>query len=233
MGIDALARYALVHCGSRGLGHQVAENFKVMLQASRSTVLPCRTASRRRPVERRGAGLLAAMRGAANYAWAKPPVHHPRCARPSAKYGEGEAARVELSTTSIISQDRGTLVAGKRKKLWCTAKGRRAPSRPGTRNTRAVRRRASLYDTGRYGPRSYVWWGRSRPWPRPGAPPPRGGRLESRAAGHDADDGRDVWPLWRHTASPCGRQLSASMRRPRAYKEVGDVCAWPTGRDFP
>ncbi len=74
MGIDRVGQVMLlVHCGSRGLGHQVADDYiKVMLDAMRqyNISVPDRQLACSPVKSPQGEAYMAAMRCAANYAWA-------------------------------------------------------------------------------------------------------------------------------------------------------------------
>ncbi len=74
MGINQLNQVMLlIHCGSRGLGHQTADDYiKVMLDAMReySIEVPDRQLACSPVSSPQGQAYLAAMRCAANYAWA-------------------------------------------------------------------------------------------------------------------------------------------------------------------
>jgi tRNA-splicing ligase RtcB len=74
MGIDHTGQVVLyVHCGSRGLGHQVADDYiKEMLRAmpKYGIQVPDRQLACAPVASPEGKAYLAAMRGAANYAWA-------------------------------------------------------------------------------------------------------------------------------------------------------------------
>ncbi|MBI2830943.1 MAG: RtcB family protein [Chloroflexi bacterium] len=74
MGIDGLGQVMLlIHCGSRGLGHQVADDYiKVMVRAMQEygIELPDRQLACSPVKSPQGQAYLAAMRCAANYAWA-------------------------------------------------------------------------------------------------------------------------------------------------------------------
>ncbi len=74
MGIDRIGQIVLmIHCGSRGLGHQVADDYiKVMLRVmpQYGIELPDRQLACAPIKSQEGQDYLAAMRGAANFAWA-------------------------------------------------------------------------------------------------------------------------------------------------------------------
>ena len=74
MGIDDIGQVMLyVHCGSRGLGHQVADDYiKVMVKAMQKygIQVPDRQLACAPVDSPEGKHYLTAMRGAANYAWA-------------------------------------------------------------------------------------------------------------------------------------------------------------------
>ncbi len=74
MGIDEVDQVMLyVHCGSRGLGHQVADDYvkeMVRAMAKYDIALPDRQLACSPVSSPEGQAYLAAMRGAANYAWA-------------------------------------------------------------------------------------------------------------------------------------------------------------------
>jgi len=74
MGINELEQVVLyVHCGSRGLGHQVADDYvkeMVRAMARYGIDLPDRQLACSPVKSPEGQAYLAAMRGAANYAWA-------------------------------------------------------------------------------------------------------------------------------------------------------------------
>src|SRR4030067_193927 len=74
MGIDRKGQVMLlVHCGSRGLGHQVADDYiREMVRAMQKygIEVPDRQVACVPVKSAEGQAYLAAMRGAANYAWA-------------------------------------------------------------------------------------------------------------------------------------------------------------------
>jgi tRNA-splicing ligase RtcB len=74
MGIDRVGQVMLlIHCGSRGLGHQIADDYiKVMLDAMRqyNINVPDRQLACSPIKSPQGEAYMAAMRCAANYAWA-------------------------------------------------------------------------------------------------------------------------------------------------------------------
>lgn len=74
MGVEAIGQIViLIHCGSRGLGHQVAEDYIRIMVSSlgrHSIEVPDRQLACAPVNSQEGRAYLSAMRGAANYAWA-------------------------------------------------------------------------------------------------------------------------------------------------------------------
>jgi tRNA-splicing ligase RtcB len=139
MGIEKKGQVMLfVHCGSRGLGHQVADDYiKLMVEAMHKYgfELPDRQLACAPVNSREGQDYLAAMRCAANYAWANRQcithwVRESFCQAMSC--GEGEAGlQLIYDVTHNIAKIEEHDVDGKKVRLCVHRKGATRAFPPG------------------------------------------------------------------------------------------------------
>ena len=228
MGIDRVGQVMLyVHCGSRGLGHQVADDYiKEMLRAmpKYGIEVPDRQLACAPVKSPEGQAYLAAMRCAANYAWANRQciTHWVREAFCRVMGMSETDAGLELiyDVTHNIAKIEEHEVDGKKEKLCVHRKGATRAFPAGHPDIpREIRERWASRSSfpGIWGGCPISWWARSRRCRRPSAPPAtaRGGcRAGRRPRGISA--GGTCWPRWKRAASPCGRAACPAWpRKPR------------------
>ncbi len=236
MGVDRIGQVVLyVHCGSRGLGHQVADDYiKVMLQAmpKYGIEVPDRQLAGAPVKSPEGQAYLAAMRGAANYAWANRQciTHWVREAF-CRVIGMGEgAAGLELiyDVTHNIAKIEEHDVDGKRQPLCVHRKGatRAFPAgHPDIPKKYSKIGQPILIpgDMGRY---SYILVGTEQAMKETWGSTCHGaGRLQSRAAAKKQMTGREVLNMLeaKGIAVRAGSLSGLAEEAPEAYKDVGDV----------
>jgi tRNA-splicing ligase RtcB len=236
MGMERLGQVMLyVHCGSRGLGHQVADDYiKVMLQAmpKYGIEVPDRQLACVPVNSPEAQAYLGAMRGAANYAWANRQciTHWVREAFCRVMgIGDG-AAGLELiyDVTHNIAKIEEHEVDGKREKLCVHRKGAtRAfpaghPDVPGKYKTIGQ----PILIPGDMGRASYILVGTEKAMKETWGSTCHGaGRRESRAAAKRQLSGRDVLAALeaKGIAVRAGSLAGLAEEAPEAYKDVGDV----------
>jgi tRNA-splicing ligase RtcB len=236
MGLDRVGQVVVyVHCGSRGLGHQVADDYiKVMLGAMQKydIAVPDRQLACAPVKSAEGQNYLAAMRGAANYAWANRQciTHWVREAF-CRVMGIGEAAAgLELiyDVTHNIAKIEEHEVDGKRETLCVHRKGatRAFPSgHPDVPKKYTTVGQPILIpgDMGRY---SYILAGTEKAMKETWGSTCHGaGRRESRAAAKKQLSGREVLNMLesRGIAVRAGSMSGLAEEAPEAYKDVSDV----------
>ncbi len=236
MGIDRTGQVMLyVHCGSRGLGHQVADDYiKVMLQAMQKygIEVPDRQLACAPVKSPEGQAYLAAMRCAANYAWANRQciTHWVREAFCRVMEMGDEAAGLELiyDVTHNIAKIEDHEVAGKREKLCVHRKGatRAFPAgHPGIPLKYALVGQPILIP-GDMGRASYILVGTEQAMKETWGSTCHGaGRRESRAAAKKQASGRDVLAALeaKGIVVRAGSLSGLAEEAPEAYKDVGDV----------
>jgi tRNA-splicing ligase RtcB len=236
MGIDRPGQVMLyVHCGSRGLGHQVADDFiKVMLRAMPryGIEVPDRQLACVPLKSPEAQAYLGAMRGAANYAWANRQciTHWVREAFCRVmEMGDG-AVGLELiyDVTHNIAKIEEHDVDGRREKLCVHRKGAtRAfpaghPDVPGKYNTIGQ----PILIPGDMGRASYILVGTEKAMKETWGSTCHGaGRRESRAAAKKQLSGREVLAALeaKGIAVRAGSLAGLAEEAPEAYKDVGDV----------
>jgi tRNA-splicing ligase RtcB (3'-phosphate/5'-hydroxy nucleic acid ligase) len=236
MGIDRLGQVMLyVHCGSRGLGHQVADDYiKVMLQAMQKygIEVPDRQLASAPVKSPEGQAYLSAMRGAANYAWANRQciTHWVREAF-CRVMGMGDyAAGLELiyDVTHNIAKIEEHEVDGKRQPLCVHRKGatRAFPAgHPGVPKKYSTIGQPILIP-GDMGRASYILVGTEQAMKETWGSTCHGaGRLQSRTAAKKQASGREVLAALeaRGIAVRAGSLSGLAEEAPEAYKDVGDV----------
>jgi tRNA-splicing ligase RtcB len=236
MGIDRLNQVMLyVHCGSRGLGHQVADDYiKVMLQAMQKygIEVPDRQLACAPVKSPEGQTYLAAMRGAANYAWANRQciTHWVREAF-CRVMGIGEAAAgLELiyDVTHNIAKIEDHDVDRKRETLCVHRKGatRAFPAgHPDVPGKYAAIGQPILIP-GDMGRASYILVGTEQSMKETWGSTCHGaGRIQSRAAAKKQMSGREVLHMLetKGIAVRTGSLSGLAEEAPEAYKDVGDV----------
>jgi tRNA-splicing ligase RtcB len=236
MGIDRPDQVMLyVHCGSRGLGHQVADDYiKVMLQAMHryGIEVPDRQLACAPVKSPEGQSYLGAMRGAANYAWANRQciTHWVREAFCRVTGLSDSAAGLELiyDVTHNIAKIEEHAVDGKSQPLCVHRKGAtRAfpaghPDIPG----KYSRVGQPILIPGDMGRASYILAGTERAMQETWGSTCHGaGRMQSRAAAKKQLSGREVLnALAAHGIAVRAGSLSGlAEEAPEAYKDVGDV----------
>jgi tRNA-splicing ligase RtcB len=236
MGLDRVGQVVVyVHCGSRGLGHQVADDYiKVMLEAMQKygIAVPDRQLACAPVKSAEGQNYLGAMRGAANYAWANRQciTHWVREAF-CRVMGIGEAAAgLELiyDVTHNIAKIEEHEVDGKREALCVHRKGatRAFPAgHPDIPKKYSAIGQPILIpgDMGRF---SYILAGTEKAMKETWGSTCHGaGRRESRAAAKKQMSGREVLNMLeaKGIAVRAGSLSGLAEEAPEAYKDVGDV----------
>jgi tRNA-splicing ligase RtcB len=236
MGLDRVGQVVVyVHCGSRGLGHQVADDYiKVMLGAMQKygIAVPDRQLACAPVKSAEGQNYLGAMRGAANYAWANRQciTHWVREAF-CRVMGIGEAAAgLELiyDVTHNIAKIEEHEVDGKRETLCVHRKGatRAFPAgHPDIPKKYSAIGQPILIpgDMGRF---SYILAGTEKAMKETWGSTCHGaGRRESRAAAKKQMSGREVLNMLesRGIAVRAGSLSGLAEEAPEAYKDVTDV----------
>jgi tRNA-splicing ligase RtcB len=137
-GLEEGAVTVMIHCGSRGLGHQVCDDYlKVMGRAAEKYgfELPDRQLACAPAESGEGRGYAAAMAGAANYAWANRQVimHFARKAFEKAfELGPRDIGmRLTYDVCHNIAKYETHTVDGKQRKLWVHRKGATRAFPPG------------------------------------------------------------------------------------------------------
>jgi tRNA-splicing ligase RtcB len=232
LGLAAGATCVLIHCGSRGLGHQVCTDFlPVMRQAAAAAgieladpQLAC-APFRSEPAQR----YFGAMRAAVNFAFANRQViaHKVRAAFREV-LGEGARLRQVYDVCHNIAKLERHLVDGREREVLVHRKGATRAFPPGHPLTPALYREVGQPvlvpgDMGRY---SFVLVGTDRAWRESFASCCHGaGRVQSRTKAQAATRGRDVL----RELADRGISVRAASRRtvdeehPEAYKDVADV----------
>jgi tRNA-splicing ligase RtcB len=236
MGMERPGQVMLyVHCGSRGLGHQVADDYiKVMLQAmpKYGIGVPDRQLACVPVKSPEGQAYLGAMRGAANYAWANRQciTHWVREAFCRVMGIGDSAAGLELiyDVTHNIAKIEEHEVDGKKEKLCVHRKGAtRAfpaghPDVPDKYKTIGQ----PILIPGDMGRASYILVGTEKAMKETWGSTCHGaGRRESRAAAKKQLNGRDVLAALeaKGITVRAGSLAGLAEEAPEAYKDVGDV----------
>jgi tRNA-splicing ligase RtcB len=238
MGIERPGQVVLmVHCGSRGLGHQVADDYiKGMVRAvpKYGIKVPDRQLAAAPVKSPEGQAYLGAMRCAANYAWANRQciTHWVRQAF-CRVLGIGEAAAgLELiyDVTHNIAKIEEHEVEGKKVKLCVHRKGATRAFPPGHPDLPPQYAAVGqpILIPGDMGRVSYVLVGTEQAMRETfGSTCHGAGRLQSRAAAKKQRGGRDVLAALeaKGIAVRAGSLAGLAEEAPEAYKDVEDVVA--------
>jgi tRNA-splicing ligase RtcB len=235
-GIDRVGQVMLyVHCGSRGLGHQVADDYiKVMLRAmpGYGISVPDKQLSCVPVKSNEGQAYLAAMRCAANYAWANRQciTHWVREAFCRVMgMDEGEAGlQLIYDVTHNIAKIEEHEVEGKQEKLCVHRKGATRAFPAGHKELPEKYRAVGqpILIPGDMGRTSYILAGTKQAMKETfGSTCHGAGRMESRAAAKRQQSGRDVLAALeaKGIAVRAGSLAGLAEEAPEAYKDVGDV----------
>jgi tRNA-splicing ligase RtcB len=236
MGIERLGQVMLyVHCGSRGLGHQVADDYiKVMLQAMQKygIEVPDRQLASAPVKSAEGQAYLAAMRGAANYAWANRQciTHWVREAFCRVMGIGDDAAGLELiyDVTHNIAKIEEHEVDGQRQQICVHRKGatRAFPAGHPDVPKKYSEIGQPILIPGDMGRASYVLVGTEKAMKETWGSTCHGaGRRESRAAAKRQLSGREVLSALdaKGITVRAGSLAGLAEEAPEAYKDVGDV----------
>jgi tRNA-splicing ligase RtcB len=235
-GIDRAGQVMLyVHCGSRGLGHQVADDYiKVMLRAmpGYSISVPDKQLACVPVKSTEGQAYLAAMRCAANYAWANRQciTHWVREAFCRVMGMSESEAGLELiyDVTHNIAKIEEHEVEGKQEKLCVHRKGATRAFPAGHKELPEKYRAVGqpILIPGDMGRTSYILTGTEQAMKETfGSTCHGAGRMESRAAAKRQQSGRDVLAALeaKGIAVRAGSLAGLAEEAPEAYKDVGDV----------
>ncbi len=236
MGIDRVGQVMLyVHCGSRGLGHQVADDYiKEMVRAMQKygIEVPDRQLACAPVDSPEGKNYLAAMRCAANYAWANRQciTHWVREAFCRVMgISESEAGlQLIYDVTHNIAKIEDHEVAGKKEKLCVHRKGatRAFPAGHPDVPPKYAHVGQPILIPGDMGRASYVLVGTEGAMKETfGSTCHGAGRMRSRSAMKKQLSGRDVLNALeaRGITVRAGSMSGLAEEAPEAYKDVGDV----------
>jgi tRNA-splicing ligase RtcB len=236
MGMERLGQVMLyVHCGSRGLGHQVADDYiKEMVRAMQKygIEVPDRQLACAPVNSPEGRAYLAAMRCAANYAWANRQciTHWVREAFCRVMgMSEGEAGlQLIYDVTHNIAKIEDHEVEGKKEKLCVHRKGatRAFPAGHPDVPQKYTRVGQPILIPGDMGRASYILAGTERSMQETfGSTCHGAGRMQSRAAAKKSQSGREVLNALeaRGITVRAGSMSGLAEEAPEAYKDVGDV----------
>jgi tRNA-splicing ligase RtcB len=236
MGIEQAGQVMLyVHCGSRGLGHQVADDYiKVMLRSMPKYAIevPDKQLACVPVKSGEGQAYLAAMRCAANYAWANRQcithwVREAFCLVTG--LSEGEAGlQLIYDVTHNIAKIEEHDVNGNKEKLCVHRKGatRAFPAGHPDLPEKYKDVGQPILIPGDMGRTSYILVGTERAMQETfGSTCHGAGRMESRAAAKRQQSGRDVLAALeaKGIAVRAGSLAGLAEEAPEAYKDVGDV----------
>lgn len=236
MGIDEIGQIVLyVHCGSRGLGHQVADDYiKEMMRAmpKYGIQVPDRQLACA-PVESpEGKHYLNAMRGAANYAWANRQciMHWVRDAFCRVMRIGEKAAGLELiyDVTHNIAKIEEHEIEGKKEPLCVHRKGATRAFPPRHPDVPEKYRSVGqpILIPGDMGRMSYILAGTEQAMKETfGSTCHGAGRMQSRSAMKKRLSGRDVLRDLesRGIAVRAGSMTGLAEEAPQAYKDVESV----------
>jgi len=225
----------LVHCGSRGLGHQVADDYiKEMVRAMQKygIEVPDRQLACSPVKSPEGQAYLAAMRCAANYAWANRQciTHWVREAfcRVLGKTEEEAGLELIYDVTHNIAKIEEHEVDGHRERLCVHRKGatRAFPAGHPDIPQKYSSVGQPILIPGDMGRVSYVLVGTERAMQETfGSTCHGAGRLQSRAAAKKRQSGRDVLAALeaRGITVRAGSLSGLAEEAPEAYKDVNSV----------
>ena len=235
-GIDAVGQVVLyVHCGSRGLGHQVADDYiKVMIKAMQKygIQVPDRQLACAPVNSPEGKHYLSAMRGAANYAWTNRQciTHWVREAFSRVMGVNEKDAGLELiyDVTHNIAKIEKHEVDGLKEQLCVHRKGATRAFPPGHPDVPEKYRAAGqpILIPGDMGRMSYILAGTEGAMRETfGSTCHGAGRMQSRSAMKKQLQGRDVLNQLskRGIEVRAGSMSGLAEEAPEAYKDVESV----------
>ena len=236
MGIDNVGQVMLyVHCGSRGLGHQVADDYiKEMVRAMQKygIQVPDRQLACAPVNSPEGKHYLSAMRGAANYAWANRQciTHWVREAFCRVMGVSEQEAGLELiyDVTHNIAKIEEHEVEGMNEQLCVHRKGATRAFPPGHPDVPEKYRSVGqpILIPGDMGRLSYILAGTEQAMKETfGSTCHGAGRMQSRSAMKKRFNGRDVLRELesRGIAVRAGSMSGLAEEAPEAYKDVESV----------
>jgi len=236
MGIERVGQIMLyVHCGSRGLGHQVADDYiKTMMQAmpKYGIQVPDRQLVCVPVSSSEGSAYLSAMRGAANYAWANRQciTHWVREAFCRVMGTSPKEAGLELiyDVTHNIAKIEEHEAAGKNERVCVHRKGATRAFPAGHKDVPEKYKAVGqpILIPGDMGRMSYILVGTERAMRETfGSTCHGAGRLQSRSALKRKLSGQDVLKDLeaRGIAVRAGSLSGLAEEAPEAYKDVADV----------
>jgi len=236
MGMERVGQVVLyVHCGSRGLGHQVADDYiKEMVRAMQKygIEVPDRQLSCAPVNSPEGKNYLAAMRCAANYAWANRQciTHWVREAfcRVMGMSENDAGLQLIYDVTHNIAKIEDHEVDGKKEKLCVHRKGatRAFPAGHPDIPQKYARIGQPILIPGDMGRASYVLVGTERAMSDTfGSTCHGAGRMRSRSAMKKQTSGRDVLAALEASGVTvrAGSMSGLAEEAPEAYKDVADV----------
>jgi tRNA-splicing ligase RtcB len=236
MGIERVGQVMLyVHCGSRGLGHQVADDYiKVMLRSmpKYGIQVPDKQLACVPVKAEEGQAYLTSMRCAANYAWANRQciTHWVREAFCRVMGMSESEAGLQLiyDVTHNIAKIEEHDVSGKKEKLCVHRKGATRAFPAGHPELPEKYRKVGqpILIPGDMGRMSYILAGTEKAMQETfGSTCHGAGRMESRAAAKRQQSGRDVLSALeaKGIAVRAGSLSGLAEEAPEAYKDVGDV----------
>jgi tRNA-splicing ligase RtcB len=236
MGIERVGQIMLyVHCGSRGLGHQVADDYiKEMIKAMQKygIKVPDRQLACAPVKSPEGQAYLAAMRCAANYAWANRQciTHWVREAfcRVMGMSEKDAGLQLIYDVTHNIAKIEDHEVSGKMEKLCVHRKGatRAFPAGHPDVPPKYAKVGQPILIPGDMGRMSYILSGTEQAMRETfGSTCHGAGRMQSRAAAKRQVSGREVLAALeaKGIAVRAGSLSGLAEEAPEAYKDVTDV----------
>jgi len=236
MGMDRVGQVMLyVHCGSRGLGHQVADDYiKEMVRAmpKYGIEVPDRQLACVPVSSPEGKNYLTAMRCAANYAWANRQciTHWVREAFCRVMGMSESEAGLQLiyDVTHNIAKIEDHEVGGKKEKLCVHRKGATRAFPPGHPDLpqKYAKVGQPILIPGDMGRASYVLAGTEQAMKETfGSTCHGAGRMQSRSAMKKRFSGREVLNAMeaRGVTVRAGSMSGLAEEAPEAYKDAGDV----------
>jgi tRNA-splicing ligase RtcB len=234
-GLEEGAVTLMIHCGSRGLGHQVCDDYlKVMNRAAEKygIDLPDRQLACAPAESKEGRDYAAAMAAAANYAWANRQVitHFARASfeRALGLSPRDTGMRLVYDVCHNIAKLEEHMVDGEKRRLWVHRKGATRAFPPGHPEIPAEYRKVGqpVIVPGDMGTESYVCVGAEAGMEQTfGSTCHGAGRVMSRKAAIKAARGRSIARELeeKNILVMAHAKGTLSEEMPEAYKRVGSV----------
>jgi tRNA-splicing ligase RtcB len=238
LGLELGATAVLIHCGSRGLGHQVCTDFLPLVRRAASehgiglpdpqlACAPFRSHEGRR--------YFGAMRAAVNFAFANRQViaHQVRGVF-SRRFGEATRVEQVYDVCHNIAKEETHVVDGVERRLVVHRKGATRAFPPGHPLTPVLYRKVGqpVIVPGDMGRHSFVLVGTEGAWRETfGSSCHGAGRVESRTKAKASTRGRDVAKelLAKGIHVRAASRATVAEEHPLAYKDVSDVVAVVAG----